>query len=66
VPSVADGDRVVVRSAVAGWTRLHASDLRSGNVQVFPEGNVRRAGRRDPSSGVPDYNAVVTVEPAVR
>ena len=40
--------------------------MRPGNVQVFfPEGNVLlRAGRRDPASGVPDYNAVVTVEPA--
>jgi hypothetical protein len=48
--------------------RLHASQLRPGNVQVFfPEGNVLlRAGRRDPVSGVPDYNAVVTVEAALR
>jgi molybdopterin-dependent oxidoreductase alpha subunit len=62
-----DGDRVVVSSAVGRMdARLRASDLRTGNVQVFfPEGNVLlRAGRRDPSSGVPDYNAVVTVEPA--
>ena len=43
---------------------VHVSPLRPGNVQVFfPEGNVLlRAGRRDPASGVPDYNAVVTVE----
>ena len=62
-----DGDPVVVRSAVGRMhARLHASEMRTGNVQVFfPEGNVLlRAGRRDPSSGVPDYNAVVTVEPA--
>ena len=39
-----------------------------GNVQVFfPEGNVLLlAGRRDPASGVPDYNAIVTVERARR
>jgi molybdopterin-dependent oxidoreductase alpha subunit len=61
------GDRVVVRSDVGEMTaRLHASPLRPGNVQVFfPEGNVLlRAGRRDPASGVPDYNAVVSVEAA--
>jgi len=64
-----DGDPVVVRSADGEMrARLHASPLRPGNVQVFfPEGNVLlRAGRRDPSSGVPDYNAVVTVEAAPR
>ena len=45
--------------------RVHLADLRPGNVQVFfPEGNVLlRRGRRDAGSGVPDYNAVVTVEP---
>jgi molybdopterin-dependent oxidoreductase alpha subunit len=64
-----DGDPVVVRSAHGEMrARLHASQLRPGNVQVFfPEGNVLlRAGRRDPVSGVPDYNAVVTVEAAPR
>ena len=63
-----DGDRVVVRSAHGEMRRPRARQrpIRPGNVQVFfPEGNVLlRAGRRDPSSGVPDYNAVVTVEPA--
>jgi molybdopterin-dependent oxidoreductase alpha subunit len=61
------GARVVVRSTDGHMhARLHASALRPGNVQVFfPEGNgLLRAGRRDPASGVPDYNAVVTVEPA--
>jgi molybdopterin-dependent oxidoreductase alpha subunit len=64
-----DGDRVVVRSADGEMTaRLHASALRPRNVQVFfPEGNVLlRGGRRDPASGVPDYNAIVTVEVAPR
>jgi len=64
-----DGDRVIVRSADGEMTaRLHASALRPGNVQVFfPEGNVLlRGGRRDPASGVPDYNAIVTVEAAPR
>jgi molybdopterin-dependent oxidoreductase alpha subunit len=60
-----DGDPVVVRSAHGAMpVRLHASPLRPGNVQVFfPEGNVLlQGGRRDPVSGVPDYNAIVTVE----
>ena len=64
-----DGDPVVVRSDHGEMrARLHSSPLRPGNVQVFfPEGNVLlRAGRRDPASGVPDYNAVVTVEAAPR
>jgi molybdopterin-dependent oxidoreductase alpha subunit len=62
-----DGDAVIVRSEHGEMrARLHESVLRPGNVQVFfPEGNVLlRAGRRDPTSGVPDYNAVVTVEAA--
>jgi molybdopterin-dependent oxidoreductase alpha subunit len=61
------GDRVVVRSGDGEMrARVHESPLRPGNVQVFfPEGNVLvRMGRRDPASGVPDYNAVVTVEAA--
>jgi molybdopterin-dependent oxidoreductase alpha subunit len=64
-----DGDRVVVRSDHGEMhARLHESPLRPGNVQVFfPEGNVLlRAGRRDATSGVPDYNAVVTVEAVPR
>jgi anaerobic selenocysteine-containing dehydrogenase len=63
---VRDGDRVVVRSDAGSMqARVHVADLRPGNVQVFfPEGNVLIAtGRRDAPSGVPDYNAVVTVEP---
>jgi molybdopterin-dependent oxidoreductase alpha subunit len=62
---LSDGDRVIVRSGVASLpARVHVADLRPGNVQVFfPEGNMLiRAGRRDGASGVPDYNAVVTVE----
>jgi anaerobic selenocysteine-containing dehydrogenase len=63
---VRDGDRVVVRSDVGSMeARVHLAALRPGNVQVFfPEGNVLiRAGARDPLSGVPDYNALVSVEP---
>lgn len=61
-----DGDRVLVRSDVGSMdARVHVAALRPGNVQVFfPEGNVLiRAGARDAVSGVPDYNALVSVEP---
>ena len=61
-----EGDSVVVRSQIGSLpARVHLANLRPGNVQVFfPEGNVLlRPGRRDAGSGVPDYNAVVTVEP---
>ncbi len=63
----AEGDPVVVRSEHGELrARVHVSPLRPGNVQVFfPEGNVLlRVGKRDPESGVPDYNAVVTIERA--
>ena len=57
---------VVVRSDHGELrARIHLAPLTPGNVQVFfPEGNVLLpAGRRDAVSGVPDYNALVTVEP---
>jgi molybdopterin-dependent oxidoreductase alpha subunit len=63
---VGDGARVLVRSDHGELTaRVHLAPLAPGNVQVFfPEGNVLLpAGRRDPVSGVPDYNALVTIEP---
>jgi anaerobic selenocysteine-containing dehydrogenase len=66
---VGPGDHVLVRSAHGELAaRVLISELRPGNVQVFfPEGNVLLgAGRRDAASGVPDYNAVVTVEPLGR
>ncbi len=59
-----DGARVKVRSAFGEVTvRLHESNLRPGNVQMFfPECNpLIAADVRDPDSGVPDYNAVVEI-----
>ena len=43
--------------------RAHVEPIRAGNVQMFwPEANPLIApGRRDPVSGVPDYNAVVEI-----
>jgi molybdopterin-dependent oxidoreductase alpha subunit len=45
--------------------RVHLAQLAPGNVQVlFPEGNVLlAAGRNEPASGIPDYTALVTIEP---
>ena len=62
---VSEGQALVVR-AESGATlraRAHVAPIRAGNVQMFwPEGNALiAAGRRDPVSGVPDYNAVVEI-----
>jgi anaerobic selenocysteine-containing dehydrogenase len=62
---VAEGETLVVR-AESGATlraRAHVAPIHAGNVQMFwPEANVLiAAGRRDPVSGVPDYNAVVEI-----
>jgi molybdopterin-dependent oxidoreductase alpha subunit len=62
---VSEGEPLVVR-AESGATlraRAHVAPIRSGNVQMFwPEANALiAAGRRDPVSGVPDYNAVVEI-----
>jgi predicted molibdopterin-dependent oxidoreductase YjgC len=61
-----DGQRLTVRSAhgeLAARARL--APIRPGNVQAFfPEANVLlEAGVRDAASGIPDYNAIVEVEP---
>jgi anaerobic selenocysteine-containing dehydrogenase len=58
------GDRLLVRSPHGEMrARAHLAPIRPGNVQAFfPEANVLLAhDRRDPLSGVPDYNAVVEV-----
>jgi molybdopterin-dependent oxidoreductase alpha subunit len=65
---VAAGDRVRLRSetgSLEGTVTLARLPARTLQVH-WPEGNVLIAGgpdRREPSSKVPDYNAVVTVEP---
>ena len=43
------------------------AEIRAGNVQVFfPEGNSLLAPHtRDTASGVPDYNAIVSIERAL-
>jgi anaerobic selenocysteine-containing dehydrogenase len=64
---VTDGDAVLVRSPHGELrARVHVAPIRPGNVQAFfPEANrLLPPSRRDPVSGVPDYNAVVEVLPA--
>jgi len=62
---VSDGEPLVVRSESGATVRAraHVAPIRAGNVQMFwPEANALiTAGRRDPVSGVPDYNAVVEI-----
>ncbi len=63
---VDDGAAVLVRSAHGEMrAHVHIAPMRPGNVQAFfPESNpLLPATRRDPISGVPDYNAVVEVVP---
>ena len=63
----AGGDRVRLRSATGTFEgRLRPAPIRDGNLEVhWPEGNVLLAGApHDPESLEPDYNAVVTIEPA--
>jgi len=65
---VAAGDRVVLRSPTGSYEgTVTLARLPARTLQVhWPEGNVLIAGgadRREPQSKVPDYNAVVTVEP---
>jgi molybdopterin-dependent oxidoreductase alpha subunit len=63
---VREGAPVIVRSAFGEMrARVHVAPIRPGNVQAFfPEANSLLApARRDPISGVPDYNAVVEVVP---
>jgi molybdopterin-dependent oxidoreductase alpha subunit len=66
---VAAGDRVRLKSATGEYEgTVTPVRLPSRTLQVhWPEGNVLIAagpGHREPASKVPDYNAVVVVEPA--
>jgi molybdopterin-dependent oxidoreductase alpha subunit len=61
---VRNGEAVFVRSQCGELrARVHLAAIRPGNVQMFfPEANPLLAPtRREPTSGVPDYNAVVEV-----
>jgi molybdopterin-dependent oxidoreductase alpha subunit len=60
-----EGVAVIVRSPTGELRgRLRLAPVKPGNVQVhWPEGNVLvAAGVRSPQAGIPDYNALVTIE----
>ncbi len=64
-----DGQRVVLRSDTGEMlARVHVSRLPRGSAQVhWPEGNVLLPGgaeHREPGSHIPDYQAIVGIEPA--
>jgi molybdopterin-dependent oxidoreductase alpha subunit len=62
-----NGDAVRLRSPSGTFAgRLMSAAIRPGNLEVhWPEGNVLLSGAAiDPDSMEPDYNAVVTIEPA--
>jgi predicted molibdopterin-dependent oxidoreductase YjgC len=62
---VQDGEPVVLRSEVGEYHgRAKVSPIKARNVQVhWPEGNALiKRGAVDPVCGIPDYNAVVTIE----
>lgn len=62
---VKNGDSITLRNEVGAFRgRCHISPIASGNVEVhWPEGNVLvRRGVSDPECGIPDFNAVVSIE----
>jgi molybdopterin-dependent oxidoreductase alpha subunit len=62
---LANGAAVRLRSATGEFRgRLRLAPVKPGNLQVhWPEGNVLVAGGvRSPVAGIPDYNALVTIE----
>jgi molybdopterin-dependent oxidoreductase alpha subunit len=61
-----DGSPIRLRSATGEYHgRAKVAPIKERNVQVhWPEGNVLlKRGQTDPLCGIPDYNAVVTIEP---
>jgi hypothetical protein len=62
---LASGDPVLLRNAHGEFRgRAYLAPVAPGNLQVhWPEaGCLIDRGRRSPQAGIPDYNAVVTVE----
>jgi anaerobic selenocysteine-containing dehydrogenase len=62
--NLADGDAVTLESVTGRFDgRVHVADIAERSLQVvWPEGNVLiGSGSTDRESGIPDYNAVVTV-----
>jgi molybdopterin-dependent oxidoreductase alpha subunit len=63
---LADGAEIVLRSDTGEWTGVaRLAPMKERHLQAYwPETNVLIPRRFDPVSGEPDYNVMVTVEPA--
>jgi molybdopterin-dependent oxidoreductase alpha subunit len=62
---LANGDRVVLRNDLAEYHgRALIAPVQPGNLEIhWPEGEVLiDSRRRSPMSGIPDYNAIVSIE----
>jgi molybdopterin-dependent oxidoreductase alpha subunit len=62
---VSNGDRVVLRNDLAEYHgRALIAPVQPGNLEIhWPEGEVLiDSRRRSPLSGIPDYNAIVSIE----
>jgi molybdopterin-dependent oxidoreductase alpha subunit len=62
---LANGDRVVLRNDLAQYHgRALIAPVQPGNLEIhWPEGEVLiDSRRRSPLSGIPDYNAIVSIE----
>ncbi|BCL38424.1 FdhF/YdeP family oxidoreductase [Nostoc sp. MS1] len=59
-----DGDKVILRNHLGELAgRVYIAPIQSGNLQVhWPEGNVLLDKSKRSLEGVPDYNAVVSLE----
>lgn len=61
-----DGDRVILKNDLGAYAgRVYAARVKPGNLQVhWPEGNtLLDRSKRSPIGGVPDYNAIVRLDP---
>jgi len=63
---LAEGAAIVLRSETGDWSGVvRLAPMKERHLQAYwPETNVLISRRFDPVSGEPDYNVVVTVEPA--
>ena len=64
---LADGEPVLLRNALGEYHgHVLIAPVQPGNLEIhWPEGEVLiDSRRRSPLSGIPDYNAVVSLEPA--
>jgi predicted molibdopterin-dependent oxidoreductase YjgC len=64
--NIQQGSKVLLQSSGGTFVGYcHIAQIKERNVQVYwPESNALiESGRTDPQCGIPDYNAVVTLEP---